>query len=333
MKKILFYILILTTLTFSVSSNIFAATVCQEGTVPSPDGNSCVPAPTPVSPTTYQLLSPLPCPDGAAGCSGTKLESFDTALDKNAGLAPYLNTMIKIFIGICAVLAVVMIVIGGLEYMTSELPSNKEGGKNRITQAVFGLILALVAWLILYTINPALLDADLKNVGTATVTVTLDEKIKIYSGGGTCEPITTGLCSPENLAGAGFANGTQASSICKGESNGNASLQSEVDKCKDGNSFSFGLFQVNVIAHANEIPGGVCSGIFEVSGGGTQGACMPGKSKNGICFERDCSVKNPTKYQSCINYINNPANNIAYAKNLQAARGWGQWGANASCHF
>jgi hypothetical protein len=69
--------------------------------------------------------------------------------------------MITIFIGICAVLAVVMIVIGGLEYMTSELPGNKEHGKERITGAVFGLILALGAYALLYTINPNLLNSDL----------------------------------------------------------------------------------------------------------------------------------------------------------------------------
>ena len=41
---------------------------------------------------------------------------------------------------------------------------------------------------------------------------------------------------------------TQASSICNGESAGNPSLASGVDKCSDGNSFSFGLFQINIIA-------------------------------------------------------------------------------------
>lgn len=282
----------------------------------------------------YYLLAPLPCTEGE-GCVGGELRTFDPTGDNKVGA--YLNLMIKLFIGICAVLAVIMIVMGGIQYMTSELISSKEAGKERIRNAIFGLLLALGAYTLLFTINPDLLNTDLKSLENVTVEVTLEEQIKSYSGQGTCEPITSGLCSPLNLASAGFipepSRGTQASSICNGESGGNSSLASGVDKCSDGNSFSFGLFQINIIAHANEIPGGVCSNIFQVNGGGTQGACMPGKSKDGICFERDCKVINQTQYQLCKSYITNPANNIAYALKLQTARGWGQWGANNSCHF
>lgn len=80
---------------------------------------------------------------------------------KNA-LGVYLNLMIQVFIGLCAVLAVVMIVIGGIEYMTSELISSKQAGKEKITSAIFGLVLALGAYTILYTINPNLLNTDIK---------------------------------------------------------------------------------------------------------------------------------------------------------------------------
>ena len=53
--------------------------------------------------------------------------------------------MIKIIIGLCAVLAVIMIVIGGLEYMTSELTESKAHGKESIKNAILGLLLALGA--------------------------------------------------------------------------------------------------------------------------------------------------------------------------------------------
>ena len=74
----------------------------------------------------------------------------------------YLNLMIKLIIGIAAVLAMVMITIGGIQYMTSELVSSKESGKNTIQHAILGLFIALGAWLILNTINPKLLDSCLK---------------------------------------------------------------------------------------------------------------------------------------------------------------------------
>lgn len=104
------------------------------------------------STTGYQLLAPLPDPDKN---NNELLETIDPK-----GLGSYLNPMIKILIGFAAVLSVVMIVVGGLEYMTSELISSKEEGKKRILGAIFGLLLALGAYALLFTINPDLLKSD-----------------------------------------------------------------------------------------------------------------------------------------------------------------------------
>lgn len=312
---------------FVSASHIFADIVCGKDQTIAPDGVSCI-STTQENDLKYNFLAPLPC-DSGEGCVGGELKTFDPAGDNKIG--GYLNVMIRIFIGICAVLAVIMIVVGGLEYMTSELISNKENGKHRIRGAIFGLILALGAWTILNQINPDILNTDLKSLEKITVNVTLEDQIKSYTGQGACTPVVSGPCSPESLATAGFTDATQASKICNGESKGNPSLASGVDKCSDGNSFSFGLFQINVLAHANEIPGGVCSNIFQTNGGGTQGACL--QRQGNICIKYDCSVKDSTKLQSCISYITNTANNIKYAAGLQTARGWGQWGANASCRF
>ncbi len=156
MKKLLPYILILIILIgiFGPTINTLAAT------------------------TDYQLLAPLP--DG----NGGKFTTFDpTSADgTNSKLGEYLNLMIKLFIGICSVLAVIMIVIGGIEYMTTELISSKEEGKKRITGAIFGLVLALGAWTLLYQINPDLLNSDLKSLKDVTVKVTLADAIPSDSG-------------------------------------------------------------------------------------------------------------------------------------------------------
>ena len=143
--------------------------------------------PTPTVDKTYHLLAPLPCDPSTDGpsCTSKGLETFDPTQANNLG--GYLNLMIKIIIGICAVLAMVMIVMGGIEWMTSELPGNKEHGKERIQGAVFGLVLALCAWTLLYTINPSLLVSDLSSLKDATVTVVLKtEDVAQGCTNGTC---------------------------------------------------------------------------------------------------------------------------------------------------
>jgi hypothetical protein len=55
----------------------------------------------------------------------------------------------------------VMIVMGGIEYMTSEMGGEKQAGKDKIVHAVMGVVLALGSWLILNTINPKLLSVCL----------------------------------------------------------------------------------------------------------------------------------------------------------------------------
>jgi hypothetical protein len=147
--------------------DVVAAPVCKDPEVLK-DGK-CVP----LDPK-YYLLAPLPC-EGGSGCDpATKtLTYYDPTQNNN--LSPYLNMMIRLFIGICSVLAVIMIVLGGIEYMTSELPGNKEHGKERILGAIFGLVLALGAWTLLNQINPDLLNADLKNLTSVNVDVEFSE--------------------------------------------------------------------------------------------------------------------------------------------------------------
>ncbi|MDD5318397.1 MAG: pilin [Candidatus Pacebacteria bacterium] len=73
----------------------------------------------------------------------------------------YLNSMYKLGIAAAGVLAVIMIVVGGIQYMTSEAIGSKEEGKDRIWSAIWGLVLALMSFIILNTINPKLLNLNL----------------------------------------------------------------------------------------------------------------------------------------------------------------------------
>ena len=87
----------------------------------------------------------------------------------------YLYGIFWFMIGAAGVLAVLVFAIGGIQFMTSGVISQKKDAQEKMTAAIFGLLLALGAWLILNTINPDFVNFDL-TLDTVTVT---------GSGGGT----------------------------------------------------------------------------------------------------------------------------------------------------
>ena len=96
----------------------------------------------------YVQLAPLP--------------GIGTATTGGQFVAPslpnYLIGMFRLLIGLAGLLAVVMITLGGIEYMSTDSMFGKEEGKSKISQALVGLLLAISAWLILSTVNPATLE-------------------------------------------------------------------------------------------------------------------------------------------------------------------------------
>lgn len=99
------------------------------------------------TPTNYQPLAPLP----GTQVTGTTSVELDT----------YIPGMFKLAIGVAAALAVVMIVIGGVQYLSTDAISGKNEGKERIENALIGLFLAIGAYVILNTINPGILNFNL----------------------------------------------------------------------------------------------------------------------------------------------------------------------------
>lgn len=94
----------------------------------------------------YVPLAPLPGISAGQGLS----------------LSNYLDAIFKIGIGLAGVFAVLMIVIGGIQYIGGAAnPSARTEAKSKITNAILGLLLALGAWLILYVINPDLLKKEI----------------------------------------------------------------------------------------------------------------------------------------------------------------------------
>lgn len=81
---------------------------------------------------------------------------------------PYLNSLYKFGIGISGLLAVFMIGFGAFKYtvFSAGNASTMGDAKDSIYSAIFGLILALVAWLILYVVNPDLISSTMTAVPT-----------------------------------------------------------------------------------------------------------------------------------------------------------------------
>ncbi|MDH5442038.1 MAG: transglycosylase SLT domain-containing protein [Candidatus Nomurabacteria bacterium] len=99
------------------------------------------------------LLEPLPLGGGTG---------FLSSVDAGTGIPEYINIIIKLAIGILGVLAVIIIIIGGVQYMTESAPFMKSQARTRILNATLGLVLALSIYIILRTINPSLLNLDLE---------------------------------------------------------------------------------------------------------------------------------------------------------------------------
>jgi|GEM_PF-5565664 len=96
---------------------------------------------------TYQLLVPIP--------------QFGSTYTPSNFLK-YVETIITLAITIAAVAAVARITMGGFKYMTGASVGMKEAGKDDIRESVLGLILLASSYLILNTINPALLNFKLE---------------------------------------------------------------------------------------------------------------------------------------------------------------------------
>lgn len=85
-------------------------------------------------------------------------------VNANAGLMDYLNGIYTFLISIVGILAMAVLVYGGLRYVTSAGNTASIGdAKESINAALVGLILALTSWLIFSTINQDILV--LKPVG------------------------------------------------------------------------------------------------------------------------------------------------------------------------
>ena len=71
----------------------------------------------------------------------------------NADFKTYLIAGFKIGISVAGILSVLMLVVAGFQYATTDAFTGKEESKNKMTKVVYGLVLILVSYILLNTVN------------------------------------------------------------------------------------------------------------------------------------------------------------------------------------
>jgi hypothetical protein len=103
------------------------------------------------APAGYQMQIPIPVSPLEQGVS-------NAGVGVVSDVSQYIGRIYYFAIGIVGLVAAVMMIIGGFQYLTSAGDTAKIGAaKKRITDAIIGLVLMLGSYALLNTINPALL--------------------------------------------------------------------------------------------------------------------------------------------------------------------------------
>ena len=89
-------------------------------------------------------------------------------LQLSGGLKSFFQKLYRVGITVAVGLSILMITFGGFRMATTDSVTNKEEGKEMINAAVIGLLIALFSYVILYTVNPELVNpsTDALNLST-----------------------------------------------------------------------------------------------------------------------------------------------------------------------
>jgi len=118
-------------------------------------------------------------------------------------IGQYFKVLYQYGVGLAAMLAAIMIMIGGFLWLASAgSPDRVKTGKELITGALSGLVLALFSFLILFTINPELVN--LKPLVIRTVKPIDIEKMAASKAPGAAAAAAAAGCPDASKATAGF---------------------------------------------------------------------------------------------------------------------------------
>ncbi len=258
----------------------------------------------------------------------------------------------------------VLVAMGILYIVSTGKPQLTGLAKSGIWAALVGLAIVLLGWVAINVILMVLADGTLGS-DTASFSIKTNGSWFTYScdtqtkytgtggtggtggsgggggdggsgggpGNGSCSVITSGYCTTENLGKACSWNAEAASKVCNVESGGNTAAASNTDRCQNesGDRFSFGLFQLNIIANGCMLGSDCCwQNVFSLengsagNNGGAKKRCTNSKGVTYVCGW-GCSVINRAKYTECSQRAMDAAKNISAACTLYKQSGWGPW--------
>ncbi|BCX15502.1 MAG: hypothetical protein KatS3mg097_394 [Candidatus Parcubacteria bacterium] len=272
-------------------------------------------------------------------------------LTQCSDIATCFQAIYNLLVAILIALSFLFFVFGAFQYILSAANIyNAQEGKDKMKKSLIALIIALIMPAIMYFVNADIftnvklfipkVTVDLPpfdpNVpGTFPGAGGGDEGVEIpediinkYSfnpyntrykcdipiGSSACDSDKIGIKIKEAIGNYNFKVADGLALICLYESGGESNMESKVDKCKDGNSFSIGLFQVNMAVHSFRTKDNTL--------------CNPGD-----IFERDdprnvytCRVKNQELYSKCAAALKDPEINMNIAIELAKSRiGLNHW--------
>jgi len=108
---------------------------------------------------------PPECPKGMYYCYpdskspiplSTDIEGVEAVFD----YGEFIQLIYRAGLGMAVIIAIVFVMVGGLQYVLAAGTGNVEKAKARIRNAVAGLVLLLCVFIILYTVNPRLVILD-----------------------------------------------------------------------------------------------------------------------------------------------------------------------------
>ena len=151
----------LTALGFTMLATAAAPAYAQASPTPTP-----VPAVNSNNPTpVYPLLEPLPCvpssptiENGVTINPGVTCKTGGGSYIKSVTFQDYVQYFFNLIIALSAAAAVFMIAAGGLQYMTTDSWQDKGAGKDKIKNALIGLVIVLCSYFILRTVDPRLVS-------------------------------------------------------------------------------------------------------------------------------------------------------------------------------
>ncbi len=227
--------------------------------------------------TDTQAKTPEELPVYNAGVDKSIQDYLCTPQGNGTDLFDCVDRLYRFGISAGAIMVVFFIVYAGYIYITGG-EASKTKAKQTIYSALTGLAIMLGSFVLLNFINPNLtkikpiqppifsaLDLpSCEEIGFA-------EKCIISTGGsagqvvnpstgsggagaGSCKIMNSGACAVQNMKLCPDWNPEDASRVCNLESAGGANLTiaSGSDKCSDGTSFSYGLWQINLTAHQGQ---------------------------------------------------------------------------------